>query len=154
LKHVDNKLNRWIYEKNDAVERVIKDPYGFLDYLMGKVPFFLFFFTPLFAFFFWLIYPKKNYTYIEHMVFIFHIFSFMFLALLILIIPDYFSESTAFSSILFALIGPFYFYKALRNFYKQGRLITILKFVLLNIVFVISATTMALLFFSISAAIY
>jgi hypothetical protein len=154
LKHIDNKLNRWIYEKNDAVERVIKDPYGFLDYLMGKVPFFLFFFTPLFAFFFWLIYPKKNYTYIEHMVFIFHIFSFMFLALLILIIPDYFSESTAFSSILFALIGPFYFYKALRNFYKQGRLITILKFVLLNIVFVISATTMALLFFSISAAIY
>jgi hypothetical protein len=154
LKHRDNRLNRWIYEKNDAVERVIKDPYGFLDYLMGKVPFFLFFFTPLFAFFFWLIYSKKNFTYIEHMVFIFHIFSFIFLALLILIIPDSFFEGTTLFAILFGLIGPFYFYKALRNFYKQGRLITILKFVFLSIVFFISATTAALLFFSISAAIY
>ena len=154
LKHRDNKLNRWIYEKNEVAERVIDNPYGFLDYLMGKIPFFLFFFTPLFAFFFWLIYSKKNYTYIEHMVFIFHIFSFIFLALLFLIIPDLLVEDAVFSSILFALIGPFYFYKALRNFYKQGRLITILKFVFLNIVFAFSATSAALLFFAISAAIY
>ena len=154
LKHRDNRLNRWIYEKNDAVERVIDNPYGFLDYMMGKVPFFLFFFTPIFAFFFWLIYSKKDYTYIEHMVFIFHIFSFIFLALLILIIPDSLIDDAIFSSILFGLIGPFYFYKALRNFYKQGRLVTILKFVFLNIVFAFSATTAALLFFAISAAIY
>ena len=154
LKHRDNRLNRWIYEKNDAAERVIDNPYGFLDYMMGKIPFFLFFFTPVFAFFFWLIYSKKNYTYIEHMVFIFHIFSFIFLALLIFTIPESFMDDAIFSSILFILIGPFYFYKALRNFYKQGRLVTILKFVFLNIVFVISATTAALLFFAISAAIY
>jgi hypothetical protein len=154
LKHRDNRLNRWIYEKNDAAERVIANPYGFLDYMMGKVPFFLFFFTPLFAFFFWLIYSKKNYTYIEHMVFIFHIFSFIFLAALIIIIPDSFVEGGTLLAILFGLIGPFYFYKALRNFYKQGRLITIFKFVFLNIVFAISATSAALLFFAISAAIY
>lgn len=154
LKHRDNRLNKWIYEKNDAAERVIDNPYGFLDYMMGKIPFFLFFFTPLFAFFFWLIHSKKKYTYIEHMVFIFHIFSFIFLALLIFVIPDSFLDDAIFSSILFGLIGPFYFYKALRNFYKQGRLVTILKFVFLNIVFAISATTAALLFFSITAAIY
>jgi hypothetical protein len=154
LKHSNNRLNRWLYEKNDAVERVINNPYGFADYMMGKVPFFLFFFTPLFAFFFWLIYSKKNYTYIEHMIFIFHIFSFIFLALLILIIPDAILDDAVFSGILFIFIGPFYFYKALRNFYKQGRLITILKFVFLNVVFFISATITALLFFSISAAIY
>ena len=154
LKHRDNRLNRWLYEKNDAVERVMDDPYGFLNYMMGKIPFFLFFFTPLFAFFFWLIYSKKKYTYIEHMVFIFHIFSFIFLALLILIIPDSFLGNEILSSILFGLIGPFYFYKALRNFYKQGRLVTIFKFVFLNIVFFISATIAALLFFTISAAIY
>lgn len=154
LKHRDNRLNRWLYEKNDAIERVRANPYGFADYLMNKIPFFLFFFTPLFAFFFWLIYSKKKYTYIEHMIFIFHIFSFIFLAALILIIPDTILDDAVFSGILFGLIGPFYFYKALRNFYKQGRLITIIKFVFLNIVFVISATSAALLFFAISAAIY
>jgi hypothetical protein len=88
------------------------------------------------------------------MVFIFNIFSFIFLALLILIIPDSFFEGDILSVLLFALIGPFYFYKALRNFYKQGRLVTILKFVFLNIVFAISAITIGLLFFAISAAIY
>ena len=88
------------------------------------------------------------------MVFIFHIFSFIFLALLILIIPNSLIEDSVLNSILFVLVGPFYFYKALRNFYKQGRLVTILKFVFLNIVFVFSATSAALLFFSISAAIY
>ena len=154
LKHHNNRLNRWLYEKNDAVDRVINNPYSFADYLMAKVPFFLFFFTPFFAFFFWLIYSKKKYTYIEHMVFIFHIFSFMFLAALIFLIPDSIMDDAVFSGILFGLIGPFYFYKALRNFYKQGRLITILKFVFLNVVFFISATISALLFFAISAAIY
>ena len=88
------------------------------------------------------------------MVFIFHIFSFIFLALLLLIIPNYFVEEAVFSVVLFALIGPLYFYKALRNFYKQGRLVTILKCIFLNIVFAFSATAAALLFFSISAAIY
>jgi len=154
LKHPNNRFNRWVYEKNNSIERVMDNPYGFANYLMGKIPFFLFFFTPLFAFFFWLLYSKKEYTYIEHMVFIFHIFSFIFLALLILIIPDSFLDDPIFSGILFGLIGPFYFYKALRNFYKQGRLITILKFVFLNVVFFISATIAALLFFTVTAAIY
>jgi hypothetical protein len=154
LKHNNNRLNRWLYEKNDAVDRVVNNPYGFADYLLAKIPFFLFFFTPFFAFFFWLIYSKKDYTYIEHMVFIFHIFSFIFLAALIFLIPDSIMDDAVFSGILFGLIGPFYFYKALRNFYKQGRLITILKFVFLNVVFFISATIAALLFFAISAAIY
>ena len=154
LKHNNTRLNRWVYEKNDAIDRVLDNPYGFMNYLLGKIPFFLFFFTPFFAFFFWLLYSKKKYTYIEHMVFIFHIFSFIFLALLILIIPDSFFDEAILSSILFGIIGPFYFYKALRNFYKQGRLITIIKFVFLNVIFGISATIAALLFFTITAAVY
>ena len=154
LKHRQNRLNTWLYEKNEAVDRVKENPTGFFSYLLDKIPFFLFFFIPFFAFFFWLVYSKKKYTYIEHMVFIFHIFSFIFLALLILIIPDLFFDEAVFSGILFGLIGPFYFYKALRNFYKQGRLVTILKFVFLNVVFFIGATIAAALFFTISAAVY
>ena len=154
LKHRQNRLNTWLYEKNEAVDRARDDPSGFFNYLLDKIPFFLFFFIPFFAFFFWLVYSKKKYTYIEHMVFIFHIFSFLFLALLVTIIPDYFLGGEVLSGILFALIGPFYFYKALRNFYKQGHLVTILKFVFLNVVFFIGATIAAALFFTITAAVY
>jgi hypothetical protein len=154
LKHKNTRVNRWLYTKNEVIDRVMDDPYGFGNYLMGKTPFFLFFFTPFFAFFFWLIYSKKRYTYMEHMIFIFHIFSFLFLAMLLSLIPDTIIGNDVFAVILFGLIGPFYFYKALRNFYKEGRLITIIKFVFLNFVFGISATFAALLFFAITAAVY
>ncbi|PKA82312.1 uncharacterized protein DUF3667 [Ulvibacter sp. MAR_2010_11] len=154
LKHRNTSFNRWVYNKNSAFDRIADDPFGFLNYMMGKTPFFLFFFAPFFAFFFWLIYSKSKYTYMEHMIFIFHIFSFLFLAFLICLIPDTFLNDGVFSGIVFALIGPFYFYKALRNFYKQNRLITIIKFVFLNIVFWISSTFAALVFFAISAAAY
>jgi hypothetical protein len=154
LKHENTGTNRWLYDKNNSIERVKKDPFGFANFLMGKIPFFLFFFTPVFAFFFWILYSRKKYTYMEHMIFIFHIFSFLFLAMLICLLPDLLLGDDFFSGILFVIIGPFYFYKALRNFYKQNRFITILKFVLLNNIFFISSTIAAFLFFAITAATY
>ena len=154
LNHENTGLNRWIYDKNNSIERIEENPLGFLNYLMGKIPFFLFFFAPLFALFFWLIYSKKKYTYMEHLVLIFNLFSFLFLGLLICLIPDTLIGTEVFSGILIVFIGPFYFYKSLRNFYKESRLMTIIKFVLLNVVFWISSTAAALIFFAITAAAY
>jgi hypothetical protein len=154
LKHNNTKYNRWIYDKNRAIEQVKENPTQFLNYLMEKTPFFVFFFTPFYALFFWLIYSKKKYTYMEHMILIFHIFSFIFLAMVIVLVPDLLIGSEILGGILFGIIGPFYFYKALRNFYKQNRLITIIKFIFLNIVFVVSATISGLIFFAITAAMY
>jgi len=154
LKHNKTGINKWIYSKNDAVDRVSENPYGFANYLMNKIPFFLFFFAPFFAFFFWIFYSMKKYNYMEHLIFIFHIFSFVFLLVLICFIPDLIIGNTIFSAIAITFIGPFYFYKALRNFYKQSRLLTIFKFMLLNITFFIGSTIAALIFFSISAAVY
>ncbi len=154
LKHSKTRMNKWIYEKNDAIKRIKEKPLEFLNYMLGKIPFFLFFFTPVFALFFWLIYSKKKFTYMEHMIFIFHIFSFVFLGLFICLLPDALIGSDIFMSILLGLIGPFYFYKALRNFYGQGRLLTIIKFVFLNVFFFISANIAATLFFAITAAVY
>tara|TARA_R110000787_G_scaffold96415_1_gene199708 strand:+ start:13595 stop:14740 length:1146 start_codon:yes stop_codon:yes gene_type:complete len=155
LKHPNTKTNNWIYNKNDAIDRVIENPWGFANYLMAKIPFFLFFFAPVFALIFWMLYSRKKYNYMEHLVFIFHIFSFVFLASLILYIPDLLlGNNGVLLGILFAFIGPFYFYKALRNFYNQSRLLTILKFIVLNFVFFVGSTISALLFFSVSAAMY
>ncbi|NND88377.1 MAG: DUF3667 domain-containing protein [Flavobacteriaceae bacterium] len=154
LGHQTTKTNIWLYEKNFSFERFKEEPRDFASYMLNKVPFFLFFFTPFFALFFWLIYSKKKYTYMEHTVFIFHIFSFVFLAALIALIPDAILGDDYVLGVLVMLIGPFYFYKALRNFYKQNRLKTIIKFVFLNIVFFFSSTVAALIFFLITAATY
>jgi len=155
LKHDNTKFNRWVYERNEMYERIAENPTDFLTYLLGKTPFFVFFFTPIYAIFFWLIYSKKKHTYMEHMVFIFHIFSFIFLAMMISLIPDTIIGQEIFGSVLlFGLIGPFYFYKALRNFYKEKRLLTIIKFIFLNIVFLVSTTISGVLFFLVTAAMY
>ncbi len=154
LHHRNTSFNRWVYSKNTTVEKIKENPAAFVNYILAKIPFFLFFFTPFFALFFWLIYSWKKYTYIEHMVFIFHIFSFIFLAMLIFLIPDLIIGEQILLAILFVFIGPFYFYKALRNFYRQGRLLTLIKFVFLNIVFGIGLTFSAIIFVAASAAFY
>lgn len=154
LNHTNTKYTRWLYSKNKSFDKIKEDPFSFVNYLLNKVPFFLFFFAPFFALFFWLIYSKKKYTYMEHLVFIFHIFSFVFLAMLISLLPDLLIGDDILFGILILLIGPFYFYKALRNFYQQSRIITLIKFVALNIVFSLSASIIAVLFFLITAAAY
>ena len=154
LKHNNTRWNRWMYERNEMYDRVAENPTDFLTYLAEKTPFFVFFFTPFYALFFWFIYSSKKYTYMEHMVFIFHIFSFVFLAMLIALIPDTIIGQEIVGGILIGIIGPFYFYKALRNFYKQNRVLTIIKFIFLNIVFSVSAFTTGLLFFLVTAAMY
>ena len=155
LNHPKTGRNKWLYSKNNAIERVVENPWGFASYLMNKIPFFLFFFAPIFALFFLILYSMKKNNYMEHLVFIFHIFSFVFLISLIVFIPDLLlGNNGILLGLALTFIGPFYFYKALRNFYKQSRLITFFKFVILNFIFFVGSTISALLFFSVSAAIY
>ena len=154
LNHQNTRYNRWLYNKNNSLKRIKENPFGFVSYLLGKIPFFLFFFAPFFAVFFSLIYFRKGHTYMEHLVFIFHIFGFVFLGMLICLLPDLLLGDDIFTGILLLFIGPFYFYKALRNFYQQNRIITILKFLLLNIIFNIGIFIVAILFFGITAATY
>ena len=153
LKHNKNRLNTWLYSKNNTMDRVTDNPRVFINYMLGKIPFFLFFFAPFFAFFFWLLYSNKKYNYMEHLVFIFHIFSFSFLIAIIAFFPDLLLGDIV-TAIAYLIIVPFYFYKALRNFYKQGRALTIFKFVILNIIFFVGSIIAALLFFTATAAIY
>ena len=155
LNYEKTKINVWLYSENEVIERVEKNPLRFVNYLASKTPFFLFFFAPIFAIFFWFIYSKKRANYMEHLVFIFHIFSWIFVVLLISLIPDsLLPTQNLIAGLLLTLIGPFYFYKALRNFYKQNRVITLIKFVFLNIVFMISTSIFALIFFALTAAFY
>ena len=155
LKYSKSKTNIWLYNRNETYKRIEDNPVRFFRYLASKTPFFLFFLAPVLCLFFWLIYSKKKYNYMEHLVFIFHIFSFVFLYLLITYIPELLlGDNGIFPGILMAIIGPFYFYKALRNFYKQNRVITLIKFVFLNTTYFILASVTALIFFAVTAALY
>ncbi len=154
LHHTDNFTNRWLYSRTIAWQKIMEHPDEFVNYTTTNIPFFLFFFTPFYALFFWLLYSKKKYTYMEHMIFIFHIFSFVFLVLLIAILPDELFGNDIVVSALFTFIGPFYFYNALRKFYGQGHLVTLIKFVILSILFSICFFVAMVFFVAASVVIY
>ncbi len=153
LDHRNTISNRWNYSRVIAAGKIADDPKAFREYIIVKVPFFLFFFSPIFALFFKLFYPKR-FNYMDHLIFIFHIFSFVFLAMLILEIPDLIFATQIFNILIFALIGPVYFYLALRFFYKQSSIMTLFKFGLLSIVFGICFFVSAMFFLAMSAAVY
>lgn len=155
LGYASSKTNFFLYSKHKDIERVKNNPTRFIQYLLSKTPFFLFFFAPIIALFFWLVYSKKKFNYMEHLVFIFHIFSWIFVVLIICLLPDRLLPSdNALAAIILLLIGPFYFYKALRNFYKEKRRYTLPKFVFLNFVFYVGATFFAMVFFAITAILF
>ncbi len=91
----------------------------------------LFVFLPIFTLFLKAVYFRRKYTYMEHLVFVFHTQTVIFLLFVIYYLLNLFLEmgSTWWVIILLFLL---YLYKALRHFYQQGRIKTIVKFIILN----------------------
>lgn len=150
LQHEKSKWNLYLLKKTFQVKKLDEeDNYGkkgfnkFFDYFTDKLPFILFISLPFITIVFVILYYRKKLTYAEHMIFVFSFMSFIFLSLLLVQIVLFISGYDL--SWLFIFIYPIYFYKALRNFYQQSRMKTILKFVILNFLLPITASFVALL---------
>jgi hypothetical protein len=91
----------------------------------------LFVFLPVFTLFLKLLYIRKNFTYMEHLVFVFNTQTVFFLLFIIFYLLNlvFKMENVTWIFVLLFLV---YFYKALRNFYGQKRFVTIVNFILLN----------------------
>lgn len=134
LKHTQNSLNLWCYKKVLDISSITKNPKLFANYFLAKMPIFIFFYLPVFALFIWLVYFRRPFKYMEHLVFSFHVKAVFFILIGLGILIDTTFKIQWVTAIL-NLVFLFYLYKALRNFYKQGRVKTIVKFLLLNLIF-------------------
>ena len=153
LHHEHSGYNHWLYKKAVDAGTFSKNPRLFFDYFISKLPFIIFFYLPVFALFIWLLYLRRPFNYMEHLIFAFHVQTMFFvlygLALLIeLIIQSNWAITIA------NFVFLFYLYKGMRNFYGQGRVKTILKFILLNLIFFILAIIAAVLSLLASFSIY
>ena len=112
----------------------------------------LFVMLPLFALALKLLYiRRKQFLYVDHLIFTFHLYIFFFIALLFIFGVNALQNLLNWSVLGYLsgitwLVILFYFYKAQRNFYKQSRMKTILKFTLLNILFFILTTFLFFVF--------
>jgi len=136
LKYKDSFYNSWLYDK--VADAMTFESDIFIGYLLGKLPFIIFFFLPVFALFIWLLYVRRSYTYMEHLIFTFHNQTVLFVFFGIGLTFDYFID-TSMGAFFAGLAFLFYLYKALRHFYRQGRVKTFLKFLILNGLFFILA---------------
>jgi hypothetical protein len=152
--HNNSAYNRWLYKKVIDFRFFKDNPDVAYNYFISKLPVVIFLFMPIFAMFIKLIYIRKNkYTYMEHLVFAFHVQSMLFVLLIFSEIFDYVFVTSLFTTSALFVFG-FYLYKAMRKFYEQGRFKTIVKFMILNSLFTILASFAAIGYALLSFSLY
>ncbi|AUC79055.1 hypothetical protein CW736_06455 [Nonlabens sp. MB-3u-79] len=138
MKHNNTLYNKSIYEKVLLIQNISSDPHILVDIILPKLPVFLFLFTPVLTLFLWLLYARRKFTYMEHLIFAFNTFTFTFLCMILMMLIKWCSLGYVnLTQFFFLFIGPFYLYKSLRNFYGQRRFKTIIKFLLVSFIFVV-----------------
>ncbi len=139
LNHQKSQFNRYIYQRAIKTNNINKN-YGreLLEFIFNKLPFIIFFFLPFFALAIWLLYVRRSCTYMEHLVFTFHTQTMFFILVGIAILIDQITKTGSATGIAM-LVFLFYLYKAMRKFYNQRRGKTIVKFLLVNVLFFILA---------------
>lgn len=153
LKHTNTWYHRYLYGKSIQISNIGQNISSLISYFINKLPFIIFFYLPVFALFIWLLYIRHPFNYMEHLIFVFHLQSLCFVLYSIALILNIVGVPEVIYSIT-SLIFLFYLYKALRKFYAQGRFKTIVKFILINFVFLILAGIGVILAFIVSFATY
>ncbi len=142
LGYENNYWNVFLYSKSTDWNEAVEDPenYGaeFLDRILSRVSIALFFLLPLFTLFVSLLYIRRKFNYTENLVFVFHVQTVFFLLLLLFIIIGRITHSDAIVWI-FLIIFMIHLFMAMRQFYQQGRLKTLIKYIILNSAFMVMA---------------
>lgn len=147
--------NKFYYQqlrkaKNNFEQMKTKE--GIKDYfsvLFSKMSIALFIFLPVFTLCFKLLYYRKHMNYMEHLVFVFHTQTVFFLLMIIFILINSVAGYGNYG--WFILLFLIYLYMALRKFYGQGWFKTLVKFMLLNFIYMqiggVAATILAIIAF-------
>lgn len=142
LGYEKNYWNVFLYSKSTDWNEAVEDPEVFgaqmVDRVLSRISVALFFLLPIFTLIVSLLYIRRNFNYTENLVFVFHVQTVFFLLLLIFLIANRIVPSNVIYFI-FVLTFLLHLYKSMRKFYGQGRIKTIIKYLMLNVSFVFLA---------------
>jgi hypothetical protein len=129
---VENFIERLIFRQNI---RLLLRGENFAPYMLSKSVWMMLLLMPLLAVLLKLLYVRRAYYYVEHLIFSFHTHAFLFLVLIVLMLLDNVPTLAPTMGKLWlgglALVE-IYFLLALRTVYKQSGIKTLIKFLLLN----------------------
>ena len=144
--HIDIAGIGWLTTRaRAACERARRMPTDeFLAALAHNVPKMMFVFLPLMAAVMCLLYWRPRRYYVEHLVFLLHNHSALYLAFLLLNLAGLLGRLWPPLGTLTVVVGvatviyvPFYPYRAMRRYYGQGRLLTLAKYATLALAYLV-----------------
>lgn len=128
-----------------------------LNGFLHQVPYMLFVSLPLYALFLKLLYirRRKQFFYVDHGLFLIHLYIFTFLVMLLFfslieIKKSLFWGWIGFLQVALLVYGIIYAVLAMKNFYRQGWIKTILKFILFNILCSICLVVLFIVFMALT----
>lgn len=127
--------NRFYY--GEVIKFAQSDFNKFKDYITSKLPWIIFCLIPIFAFVLKLLYLRRKFLYIDHLIFSFHLYSFLFLTLILQTILEQFVDYD-FDGWWFLIITVYTIF-SFRNFYDQSYMKTIVKMFALLFLYSIAA---------------
>ncbi len=135
------------------VVKTLKNTSNFANFIWSNLPIMLLIMMPGVAFLLKLFYVRRDYYFVEHLVFSFHIHAFFFLIVSVLMLLPKVSAVSFLSG--FSIVGfLLYLYIAFKNYYGQGRFKTLMKLFGLFIGYVVLLCIAMLFTIFISALIF
>lgn len=155
LKYPKNFKNKFLFERAKVINQVLnntdsRDKFISESLSYGSVS--LFIFLPLFTLFLKLFYVRRKYTYVDHLIFVFHTQTVFFIMLTIFYLLNIIIKIEHLWILLILFLT--YLFIAMKKFYQQNFLKTVVKFLLLNFVYVLMAVMGAAFVAIVSFAIY
>lgn len=129
-------LNKFLYKKAKTINGFSKDPTQSVNILINEatshVSTAIFILLPIFALFLRLLYVRRKYSYIDHLIFVFHTQTIFFILLIIFSLIQFVFPSITTSIIydITLLIFVVYLFVAMKVFYEQGYFKTFIKFII------------------------
>lgn len=132
-------FNKFLYTRVNIINSWESNSSAFFKQLISYASISLFILLPVFTFFIKFIYIRRKFTYVEHLVFVFHTQTVFFILLTIFLIIYSINHNTnAWWIFVFAFL--IYLLLAMKNFYQQGYIKTFIKYSFVNFVFVTLAS--------------
>lgn len=150
-----NFTNRFLYTKAKRLNSFSESKESreeFISEVLSYGSVALFIFLPFFTLFLKFFYIRRKYTYVDHLIFVFHVQTVFFMLFSIFFLLEIFGANP--KPWIFILLFLLYLIIAMKQFYQQGYFKTFLKFLLLNISYFIVGLVGVIFVFLISFALF
>lgn len=133
-----NFTNRFLYTRAKAANSIVKkeNREKYFGDLLSYGSISLFIFLPFFTLFLKLFYIRRKFTYVDHLIFVFHTQTVFFMLLTMFYLISFFTDIDISNVWIFLILFLIYLFIAMRKFYQQGFFKTFIKFIMLNMVYI------------------